>query len=201
MGAIGAGSMGLAHQPAVDAGGARAALGDRPHDQALAAAHVAAREDARLAGHEALVARDVAARVELDAELLEHARALRADEAHRQQHQLARQLEVGALDLLELAVDELDLVRAQRAHVAVVVAEEALGVDAVDALAALLVRRRDAEDVGLRRPRIGRRARVGRPRQDLELVDRRRALAVRGAEAVGAGVAAADDHHVLARAR
>ena len=39
---------------------------------------------------------------------------------------------------------------------------------------------------------------VGRPRHDLELVDRRRALAVRGAQAVGAGVAAADDHDVLA---
>ena len=39
---------------------------------------------------------------------------------------------------------------------------------------------------------------VGRAGQDLELVDRRRALADRGAEAVGAGVAAADDHDVLA---
>ena len=42
---------------------------------------------------------------------------------------------------------------------------------------------------------------VGRPGQDLELVDRRRALAVDGAEAVGAGVAAADDHHPLAGGR
>ena len=144
------------------------------------------------------VARHVAARVELDAELLEHALLLRAEEAHREEHELARQLEVGALDLLELAVDHLDLVGAQRAHVAVVVAEEALGVDAVDALAALLVRRRHPEDVRPRGPRVGGRARVGRAGQDLELVDRRRALAVRGAEAVGAGVAAADDHDVLA---
>ena len=50
---------------------------------------------------EPVVAGDVAPFVELDAELLEQALALRADEAHRQQHQLARQLEVGALDLLE----------------------------------------------------------------------------------------------------
>ena len=82
-----------------------------------------------------VVARDVAALVELDAELLEQALALRTDEAHREQHELARQLEVGALDLLErhAAVDDLllDLVRAQRAHVAVVVAEEALGVHRV----------------------------------------------------------------------
>ena len=39
---------------------------------------------------------------------------------------------------------------------------------------------------------------VGRPRQQLELVHARRALAVRRAEAVGAGVAAADDDDVLA---
>ena len=39
---------------------------------------------------------------------------------------------------------------------------------------------------------------VGGPGQQLELVDRRRALAVDGAEAVGAGVAAADDDDVLA---
>ena len=91
-----------------------------------------------------VVARDVAPLVELDAELLEQALALRADEAHREQHELARQLEVGALDLLERhpAVDDLllDLVRAQRADVAVVVAEEALGVDRVHPLAALFVR-------------------------------------------------------------
>ena len=115
-----------------------------------------------LAGHERRVARDVAPRVELDAEVLEQAGAFGAEEAHREQHELARQLEVGALDLLEPAVDHLDLVRTQRAHVAVVVADEALGVHAVDALAALFVRRRHPEDVGERRPRVGGRAGVGR---------------------------------------
>ena len=39
---------------------------------------------------------------------------------------------------------------------------------------------------------------VGRARHDLEIGDRQRALADRGADAVGAGVAAADDDHVLA---
>ena len=41
------GQLRFAHQPSIDARGARATLGDRPHDQALTAAHVAAREDAR----------------------------------------------------------------------------------------------------------------------------------------------------------
>ena len=137
--------------------------------------------------------------VELDAELSSSGAALGTDEAHGQQHELARQLEVGALDLLEAAVDHLDLVGPQGPHVAVVVAEEALGVDGVHPLAALLVGRRRAEHERPGRPRGGVGPGVGRPGHDLELVDRRRALAVRGAEAVGAGVAAADDDDVLAR--
>ena len=39
---------------------------------------------------------------------------------------------------------------------------------------------------------------LGRRRHDLDLGDRKRALAVGGADAVRAGVAAADHHHVLA---
>ena len=39
---------------------------------------------------------------------------------------------------------------------------------------------------------------VGRAGDDLELVDALAALAVDGAQAVGAGVAAADDDHALA---
>ena len=89
----------------------------------------------------------------------------------------------------------------QRRDAAVAVAGEALGRDRVEPLAAFFVRGRHAEDVRPRRPRIARRARVGRPRQQLELMDAARALPMRGAEAVGAGVAAADDDHVLARRR
>jgi hypothetical protein len=52
--------------------------------------------------------------------------ASRAEEAHREQHQLGRDLALGALDLLELPVLELDLDQAQARDVAVVVAEELL---------------------------------------------------------------------------
>ena len=109
-----------------------------------------------------VVAGDVAPIGELDAELLEQALALRTDEAHREQHELGRELEVGALDLLEdhAAVDELllDLVGAQRPHVAGLVAEEALGVHREDPLAALFVRARGAVDERPGRPgvRVGR---------------------------------------------
>ena len=91
-------------------------------------------------GHELRVADDVAAAVDLDAERVHEPLALRAGEAHGQEDQVGRQLALGALDLLEPAVDPLDLVQEQRADVAVVVAEEPLGVDRVEPLAALLVR-------------------------------------------------------------
>ncbi len=81
------------------------------------------------------------------------------------------------------------------------VAEEALRRHGVDALPALLVRRRDPVDVRVLGPRVVGRALVGRPRQDLHLVDRARALAVYGAEAIRARVAAAQDDHALVARR
>ena len=53
--------VGLAHQPPVDRRGARTALGDRPDDQALTAAHVAAHEHAVDVRRPLLVPGDVAA--------------------------------------------------------------------------------------------------------------------------------------------
>ena len=147
------------------------------------------------------VARDVAALVEVDAELLDQARLLRAGEAHREEHQLGRDLALGALDLGELAALEDHVDQAQRPDVAVLVAEELLGGHGVDPLAALLVGRGDAERHRVRRPRLARRAATRRLGHDLELRDRGRALTGRGAEAVRAGVAAADDDDVLAGRR
>ena len=71
----------------------------------------------------------------------------------------------------------------------------------VEAFAALLVRGGHAEDVRPERPRVVAAAAVGRPRQELELVDARRALPMGGAEAVGARVAAADDDDVACPSR
>ena len=78
-----------------------------------------------------------------------------------------------------------------------VLAEEAFGVDREDALATLLVRGRHAihERIGRPRRRIGSGVRWAR--HDLELVHDRRALTQRGAKAVGAGIATADDHDDL----
>src|SRR3546814_10414499 len=86
-----------------------------------------------------LVSGDVGASVELHAEAFEQALGVRSEEAHGQEHELALDLLVAALDLLEAAVDHLHLVEAQGPHGAVVVAQEALGVDRVHPLATLLV--------------------------------------------------------------
>ena len=68
-------------------------------------------------------------------------------------------------------------------------------------LAALLVRAASAQTIGYVGHGLAAGPLVRRPRHDLQLGHRRRALPVRGAEAVGAGVAAADDDDVLARPR
>ena len=72
------------------------------------------------------------------------------------------------------------------------------GRDRVNAIAAFFVSRRGAEDVRPQRPRIVGGALIRRCRHQLELRHRRRALAMHGAEAIGAGIAAADDDDVLA---
>ena len=181
------------------------ALGDRPDDQRLAALHVARGEHPRHARHPRRAPPDVAALGEAHAELLEHPVALGPQEAHGQQGQVAGQGELRAGDLAEdrtaILARNLDPDRLEAADAAPRVAEEALRRDRVDALPALLVRRGDAVDVRVLGPRVVRRAPVGRPRQDLHLVDGARALAVHRAEAVRARVAAAEDHHVLVARR
>ena len=67
----------------------------------------------------------------------------------------------------------------------------------IHALAALFMRGRHAEDVRPLRPWVVGRARVRRSRQQLELMNRQRALAMDGAETIGAGIAAADNHDAL----
>src|SRR5262249_42154989 len=101
-------------------------------------------------------------------------------------------------DLLEAAADHLHFVREQGADVAVVVTEEALGVDREDALASLFVRGRDAVDHRPRRPRVDVGPLVRWAGEDLELVDRRRAGANRRPAAARPGLTTADDDDVLA---
>src|SRR5262249_3417792 len=96
---------------------------------------------------------------------------------------------------------ELDADGLEPSNVASRVTEEALRRDRVDSFPAFLVSRGDPVDVRVLRPRVVRRALIGRARQDLQLMDGSRPLAVDGAEAVGARIAAAEDHHVLVARR
>ena len=182
----------------VNRGGRSATFGDGPHDEALAAAHVAGDEHAVHVGAVVVGARDVAARVERDAELVEPRAFLRPHEPEREQHEISRQFAAGAGHRLELAVLQFHFVQHQRAHVAVAVVDELFGRHAEHALPAFFVGRRRAVHEAPLRPRVALGAHFRRSGHDLELCHRCRSLAVRGAEAVGAGVAAADDHHVLA---
>ena len=160
---------GGAGEEAVDPGRGRPSLGDGPHDERLPAARVAGDEDAGDRGHVVVVALDVRALVEVDAELLHQARPLRAEEAHGQQDELGGDLPLGALDLLEAPAAELhldELTPRTRPSLA----EELLGGHGVHALAALLVGGGDAEEHRVGRPRLAGGALLGGPRQDLELV-------------------------------
>src|SRR3546814_4443714 len=76
------GEGGVADEVAVDSGSRAAALGDGPHDEALAAAHVTGHEHAGNARLEVSVAGDVGASVELHAEAFDQALGLRSEEAH-----------------------------------------------------------------------------------------------------------------------
>src|SRR5450631_1856128 len=67
----------------VHTGGSRAALGDGPHDQRLAATGISGDEDTGHRCHEGLVPLDVRALVQLNAELFDHTLGLRSEEAHR----------------------------------------------------------------------------------------------------------------------
>ena len=187
----------LGGEVAVNGGSGFAALGDGPDHQGLAAAHIAGGKDAIHRGHVAGVGGNVAAVVEGQAQLLDHAVADGAEEAHGQQDEIGVEGVLGAGDGFELG-RRADANQVQPADVAVFIAGEAEGIHAPIADAAFLVRVLGAQLQGPERPGSGGGALGGRLGHDLELVDALCALAQAGAEAIGAGIAAADDDHALA---
>src|SRR5262249_28931892 len=132
------------------------------------------------------------------AQIAEQVTWLDAGEAHRQQHQVAFELALRPLAHRYPPALHFDIGQPQRPDPAGGVRNELLRGHGVDALAALLVRGRDAVDHRIDRPRLVLWPARWRPRQDLQLRDRRGALAQRSAEAVSSGIAAADDHDVPA---
>src|SRR5687767_1452137 len=189
-----------AHEEFVDRAGALPALADRPDDERLASAGVAGGEYLRRAGDVGTLSvgrrLGVAARVLFHAELAEH-RLQRRNEAHRQQHQVGRDDGLRPRHLAGLAVLPFQPHGPPRLHLALL-ADELLGADGPIPVHAFLVGGRRAQARGPIRPhRVP--LHIGRHGQQFELYDRPGAMAVRGADTVRAGVAAADDHHVLVR--
>src|SRR6185437_11870727 len=137
---------------------------------------------------------DVAAAVERELQILDQAFVHRMHETHGEQHQVGVDLELGAGHRLELVVDAGAVQLLDRA----VVAGEPRRHHREFAVGAFLVARRGAQ---LERPiRPGQHLVFAqrRLRQDFEIEHRNGALAERGADAVGASIAAADDDDALA---
>src|SRR5262245_32058628 len=158
-----------------------ASFPDRPHYERLAPAHVARREDLRARGAVVeLIGLDVAASIEIEVQILDHALSHGMEEAHGEQNEIGRDVKLRPWHRLELAVktdafETLDLaVRAQ----------EAAGRHAKIARGALGLAGRGAELERPMRPGQSLVLLLGRLGKDLELRHRDRALTERGADAV-----------------
>src|SRR5271157_4595676 len=93
---------GTGFQACIGAGRSLAAFRDSPHDERLAAAHVAGSENPGNRRHVVLVGSDIATVVELNSQLLDHSVSHRTEEAHGNQNQVNVHGEFGARYRLEL---------------------------------------------------------------------------------------------------
>src|SRR5205814_280117 len=126
---------------------------DRPDDKRLPASHIACGENAGDAGHFLGVGGDIAAFVDCDAELVEHAISLGSEEAHCKQDKIGVQSEFRPGDFLHIAAFEFDADSVKLCDLAIA-AGEALRENAEFAAASFLMRRRRAEYVRPIRPWI-----------------------------------------------
>ena len=175
--------------------GRLAAFADRPHHQRLAATHITAGEHffgRSLVGHH--IGGHIAARIELDAQFVDNSLGHRCDKAHGQQNQIGFQSEFRAGYRLEIRVDTHTV---QFPDVPVLTGKGD-GVDREITLGPFLLRGGGAH---FQRPvRPGQRLVLffGRLRHDFDLGHRQGALTHRSPDAIGAGITAADHHHMLA---
>src|SRR6266545_848632 len=204
------GQAGVAHQVAVTFARGAASLVEGPDHQALATATVARREDVRNAGLIFAVIRpDVGARIAFNPERVEQ-RLFRPEEAHGQQDQLRRQHLFGARhffghELAFLVLLPFDLNGLNRFDVTGLVGDELFGRREVNARIGaefggrFLLPVIEAMNLRPFRPGIVLGAFQWRLGQNFDLHQAPAAMAHRGPDAVGAGIAAADDDHVFAR--
>src|SRR6188768_2608867 len=98
--------VGLAHEEFVDGVRRLAAFADGPHHERLAAAHVAGGKHLRPRGAVVeLVSLHVAALIEVELQVLNHALLHRMQEAHGEQNEIRRDAELAPRDRLHLPVE------------------------------------------------------------------------------------------------
>ena len=199
---------GRPHEEAVTLTGGTPAFVEGPDDEGLTTAAVTSGEDAGEAGGVLLVlGLDVAAGVAFDVEGVEK-RLLGSKEAHGEQDELRGEDFFGPWDLLRAEVAlfillPLDIDDMDGLHIAVGIAFKVGGSREIDAgiVAELgsgfLLAVVHLVGLGPLRPRIVRGAAERRFGHDLKLRDGGAAVTDAGADAVGAGVATADDDDVL----
>src|SRR3984957_9694631 len=173
-----------------------APLGDGPYNERLPAAHIARGEDSGKRRHVVLIGGDVAAIVELNSELLDHSVPHGAEESHRDKDKIGIHGELAACNRFKLR-GRANSYGMKLADIAVFVPGQLCSSDAPVANAAFFVSTLDAQLHRPQRPRRERRALVGRLGHDFELMNRNRLLAMDGAETIGAGVSASDNHNVF----
>ncbi len=190
----------VAHQVLIDRPGCVSSLSNCPDDQTLAAGHVAGSKDFFGTGSLVGVGFDVSHSVELDAKLLEHADPFGTHEAHREQYDVRRIGLRGACNVDELH-PSIDLLRLDMGGLKgddmAVFTEESLCVDRVLSCPPFLMRGGDSEDVRPLRPRVDRGAAFRRSGNDFKLMNALTTMPMNSAQAIRAGVAAADDDDVL----
>src|SRR6266581_5720798 len=143
--------LGEPHQELIHSARALAAFANRPHDERLAAAHIARCEypwnRSEVAAFSVGGRLGIAARVFLHAERLQHGRHRRY-ESHREQHEGRRENRLRSRNLASLAVLPFQANRLERLYLAVL-ADELLGGDRPVAIHAFFVRGGSAQS---RRP-------------------------------------------------
>jgi len=160
------------------------AFGDGPNYERLAAPHVARGEHTLNGCHVFSVRRDVAALIQLQPQLLDHAVSHRSEKSHRQQNEISFDGEFTSTDGLKFR-RRADTHGVNALHVPVLVAFEPNAVDAPFANAALFVTALRTELQRPQRPWSGGCPRLGRLGHDLELLHALRLLPQAGAQDPG----------------
>ncbi|EKE17160.1 MAG: hypothetical protein ACD_10C00593G0001 [uncultured bacterium] len=118
--------------------------------------------------------------------------------AHRQEDEIGRQVELRTGDFNHFAILPFNTNGLQRFYVAIAIINQGLGGHRKISRTAFVMRRRCPQFVRPVRPGQRLVLLLRRHRHQFKLRDRGGAMAIRGADTIGAGIAAADDDNVLA---